>query len=81
MIRDGYDLRFVIVVLWMLFSYRFVNRHMCSVLLIVWYCNLLSERLKVFCFLMKKLFQKILQKVCVLRLLICFTCVCIAHVL
>ena len=35
------------------------------------------ERLKVFNLLMKRIFQKILQKVCVLRLLVCFS----AHVL
>ena len=52
MVRDGYELGFVIVVLWALYSYLFVNRHVCSILLIALYCILLFERLKVFCLLM-----------------------------
>ena len=51
MIGDGYDLGFVVVVLRRCI-FLFVNRHMCLVLLIAWYCILLFERLEVFNLLM-----------------------------
>ena len=52
MIRDGYGLSFVVVVPEALYLCCFMNRHICLVLLIAWYCILLLERLKVFYLLM-----------------------------
>ena len=70
MIRGSYGCGFVIVVLWALYLCHSVIRHMHLVLLITWYCILLFERL------MLKIFQKILRKVCVLRLLV-YLLVCV----
>ena len=79
MIREGYDLDFVVVVPCALYLYYFVNRHLCLVLLIAWYCILLFERLEVFYLLMKIKLQKMLQKACVLRLLVCLL-VCVLRI-
>ena len=81
MIMDDCHVKLVIVVLWVIHLYRFVIRHMCSVLLIVLYYILLIVRLKVFYLLIGKKFQKNLQIVCVLLLLVGLFVLCIAHVL
>ena len=61
---------------WALFLHCYVLRHMCSVLLLFLCCILLFVRLKEFCLLMMKKFQKILQIVCVLHLLV-YLLVCV----
>ena len=48
MIGGGYGLGFAIVVLLAMYLCRFVIRHTCLVLLIIWYCIRLYERLKEF---------------------------------
>ena len=75
-IMDGYVVGVVTVVLWALFLHCYVLRHMCSVLLLFLCCILLFVRLKEFCLLMMKKFQKILQIVCVLHLLV-YLLVCV----
>ena len=75
-IMDGYVVGVVTVVLWALFLHCYVLRHMCSVLLLFLCCILIFVRLKEFCLLMMKKFQKILQIVCVLHLLV-YLLVCV----
>ena len=54
---------------------------MCSVLLIVWYCIFLFERLKVFYLLMQRKFSKNPAKSMLAAIACLFKCVSIAHVL
>ena len=80
MIEGGYGCGFAIVVLSVLFLDRFVIRHACLVLLVVWYCILLFERLKEFLFDCENI-PKNPAKSMRATLACLFTCVCIAHVL
>ena len=69
-IIGDYDLDLVIVVLWVIYLCGVIIRHMYLLWLIMLYCILLFVHLKVFCLWTWKIFQTILQKVCVLRLLV-----------